>query len=339
MDIESAIFAADGTANMTNVEVFMVTEPSKLKGTIAAVASSNGMVVISLSPNVYTQQVAYPITTNIMIVKVSSLTGRRRLGQRGRLLQTTSTFNDAIIVAAPYSRHFTLSGGATILTDGVKFQGAPGAIYSGGIELDGEGTKGIFHNTIFEGCSFDGSGGALLLTNSATADIQSGSQFIGNQASQQGGGISVGTGSSITLEGAVTFSNNSAPRTSAAAGGGGTIYLAAGAKLTLSAGVVFSNTNQNVDSDITSDGGMIACGNPASPTPLMNCATGCTGSYVVPPDCPICSAGIEFAATKCTNCPKGSYGGTEAELSCQLCSYMSTTVYPPSSLDIADLLL
>lgn len=139
----------------------------------------------------------------------------------------------------------------------MRFQGAPGSPYSGGIELDCAGTKGFFLNTTFERCTVDGNGGALLLTNTATVDVRSGSQFIGNQASQQGGGIFVSDGCSVTLNGTATFSGNLAPRTSSSFGGGGAIFVASGAQISLSEAVSFSNIDQNLDNDITSGGGTV----------------------------------------------------------------------------------
>ena len=88
----------------------------------------------------------------------------------------------------------------------------------------------------------------------------------------------------------------------------------------------------NEEDDITSAGANVSCLNPALTTGVVNC-TGCFGSFVVPSACPLCSP--TSPATVCTTCPKGSYGGTEAELSCQLCPYRYTTIYPPSAMSQA----
>lgn len=95
--------------------------------------------------------------------------------------------------------------------------------------------------------------------------------------------------------------------------------------------VTFSN---EVDDDITSAAGTVTCANSSYTTPLLNCSAGCTGAYIIPSDCKICSA--DSSSGTCSSCPKATYGGTEAAIACRLCPYGFTTVYPPSSTSSAD---
>lgn len=94
--------------------------------------------------------------------------------------------------------------------------------------------------------------------------------------------------------------------------------------------VTFGNAE---DDDITSAAGTVTCANSSYSTALLNCSSGCTGSYAIPSDCKICSAD---SGTTCSTCPKATYGGSEAEIACQLCTYRYTTIYPPSSTSSAD---
>lgn len=88
----------------------------------------------------------------------------------------------------------------------------------------------------------------------------------------------------------------------------------------------------NTNDDITSAGGTVTCANPAYTTGLLSCS-GCSGSYDVPLACSICSPS---SVSSCTVCPKGTYGGAEADIACQLCPVGFTTVYPPSSMSSAE---
>lgn len=113
-DLQDAVAANNISLNLNNTDVYIVTESLKLEETIAAVASTNETVVISLSPNIYPQQTAFVITTNLFIIRTSDPAagaGRRRLGQHGRLLQPTDTYTDATLVAGPNSRHFVMAAG------------------------------------------------------------------------------------------------------------------------------------------------------------------------------------------------------------------------------------
>lgn len=76
---------------------------------------------------------------------------------------------DPIIYATPGNRHIVMSN-ASILTDGVKFAGALGASYSGGIELTQQ-ANGFFYNTTFHRCRSQDSGGALSILSGSQATL------------------------------------------------------------------------------------------------------------------------------------------------------------------------
>lgn len=82
----------------------------------------------------------------------------------------------------------------------------------------------------------------------------------------------------------------------------------------------------NINDDITTVNSTISC---LTSSYSSTCSGGCTGSYNVPTSCPFCSPPTSGSA--CNTCPKGTYGGAEAELPCQLCPFGQTTVFPPSS--------
>lgn len=156
--------------------------------------------------------------------------------------------------------------------------------------------------------------------------------FVSN-AGAQGGAIYAGAGCSVTVNNTVSFTNNSAPRTSSSASGGGAIYLASTASLLLDYDVAFTG---NVNDDVTITGGSVSCLNSLYSTGLVNCTSGCTGSYKIPASCPVCSMS---SGSTCTSCPQRSFGGSSAALVCQHCPYGYTTIYPPSSVSPFDCIL
>jgi hypothetical protein len=89
----------------------------------------------------------------------------------------------------------------------------------------------------------------------------------------------------------------------------------------------------NSDDDITSSGGTVTCQNASWTTGVANCGGGCSGSYVIPPTCILCSP--TSPPLECTTCPQGTYGGPTAELSCELCPSQYTTIYPPPAMDVS----
>lgn len=115
---------------------------------------------------------------------------------------------------------------ASVLTDGVIFSGSLSATYSGGIELTQE-ARGFFFNTTFRRCRWDWSGGALNLRGGSTAELGTGSEFIGNIA-DQGGAIYIGAGCTVQVNSTIHFYNNSANPYS-----GGAFFLESGAQLTM----------------------------------------------------------------------------------------------------------
>jgi len=82
----------------------------------------------------------------------------------------------------------------------------------------------------------------------------------------------------------------------------------------------------NINDDITTVTSTVSCLNSSFSS---SCSGGCTGSYNIPASCPFCSS--PTSGSVCNACPKGTYGGAESELPCQLCPYGQTTVFPPSS--------
>lgn len=190
--------AANSDLNLTQSDVYVVTESGALEGTIGAAAgntnTSTEAIVIALGPNLYPQQGTYTITTNVVIVNdptQGSATGSNRV----RHLQTY--VNNSVIVAPPNTRHFTIVG-AALYTDGVTFVGSSTGASSGGVELDGANGLGIFINSLFQSCRATGNGGGLLLTNGASARLSSGSEMKDNRAAQ-GGAVYADTGSVVTL--------------------------------------------------------------------------------------------------------------------------------------------
>ena len=87
----------------------------------------------------------------------------------------------------------------------------------------------------------------------------------------------------------------------------------------------------NNNDDITTVTSTVSC---LTPSYSSSCSGGCTGSYNIPTSCPFCSS--PTSGSVCNTCPKGTYGGAEAELPCQLCPYGETTVFPPSSTSSSD---
>ena len=314
---------ANTSINLNTSDVYVVEEATKLEDTIGAAAAANNgtvtTVIIALGPGVYPQTTSYTITVNVIIVADPSLKTFRR-----RRLQTTPV--DPVIYAIADSRHYTVAG-ALIATDGVIFQGSLTSYYSGGVQLT-DGAEGIFLNTTFRYCRTVANGGGLQLLNGSTTTIGTGSEFLGNEAAVAGGAIFAETGCSININNTVRFINNTALRTSASGTGGGAIYLD-GATLTLGSNVSFVSDQSD---DITTVAASVTCADPSSVTSLLNCNP-CTGSYDIPTDCQICSP---WSTSSCSTCPKGSYGGSEAEISCQLCAYGYTTWYPPSSMNSTD---
>lgn len=321
--LQNIIAGSNTGVNLTTADVYIVAQSGKLEDTIGATAQSNETVVIALGPNVYPQQGTYVITTNMVLVN-GVATGNRR---RHRFLQ--SYVNNSVILAPPNNRHFTMAN-ATLIADGVTFVGDVTGASSGGVVLSGPSAKGEFFNSLFTRCraGAGNSGGGLLLAGGASATVQNNSLFELNSAAQ-GGAVYAGPGSNLTLGSGVRMANNSAPRTSPTSGGGAGLYLA-GATLVLGSNVTFSGNDAD---DITTATATVTCANPALATGVANC-TGCTGSYAVPATCPLCSPASP--STSCTSCPQGSYGGSEAELSCQLCPYGYTTWFPPSSTSSAN---
>lgn len=76
---------------------------------------------------------------------------------------------DPVIYATSGTRHLVMSN-ASILTDGVKFAGAIGAGFSGGIELTQQ-ASGFFYNTTFQRCRWQGNGGALSILSGSQAQL------------------------------------------------------------------------------------------------------------------------------------------------------------------------
>ena len=328
--LESIAAANNVTLDSNTTEVFIVTEPGKLEDTIGAAAASSNetTVVIVLGPGLYPQTAAYTLTSNVVIlVDNTGGVARRRLGALGPRHLLTETVENAVIYANSNSRHFIMSN-ASLFTDGVLFLGSLTDYYSGGVELRNL-AQGFFYNTTFRDCHNQTNGGGLLLTGGSSALVGLGSAFFSNEAAQ-GRAIYVSAGCAVTVNSAVRFVNNSAPRTSASTGGGGAIYLAdASSSLVLDANVFFEG---NVDNDVTvAAGGRVACANPAYAA-SVNCSTGCTGTYDIPAACPVCSSG---STSTCTACPQGAYGGAGLALPCELCGFGFTTIFPPSSTSVA----
>lgn len=190
--------AANSDLNLTQSDVYVITESGALEGTIGAAAgntnTSTETIVIALGPNLYPQQGTYTITTNVVIVN-DPTQGSATGSSRARHLQTY--VNNSVIVAPPNTRHFTIVG-AGLFTDGVTFMGSSNGVSSGGVELDGANGLGVFANTVFQNCRATGNGGGLLLTNGAWATLSSGSEMRDNRAAQ-GGAVYADTGSVVTL--------------------------------------------------------------------------------------------------------------------------------------------
>ncbi len=184
--------------NVTQSDVYIVTESGAFEGTIGAVAvnsnSSTEAIIIALGPNLYPQQGTYTIITNVVIVS-DPTKGSATASSRARRLQTF--VNNSVIVAPPNMRHFTIVG-AGLFTDGVTFVGASTGSSSGGVELDGASAQGVFINTLFQSCRATGDGGGLLLTNGASLTLSTGSEMKDNQATR-GGAVYADTGSTLTL--------------------------------------------------------------------------------------------------------------------------------------------
>jgi hypothetical protein len=316
-NVIEAAAANNITIDFATTEVFVVQEPGRLEDTIGAAAVTNQTVIIVLAPGLYPQLNSYVLTTNVVILADATL--QQQGGRRG--LQTTLV--DPVIYATAGNRHFVLSN-ATIWTDGIIFQGSPPGSFSGGVELQA-GATGLFVNTTFRSCRNTGNGGGLRLVGGSSCTVGTGSVFVDNTGSQ-GGAIHVGSDCAVRVNNTVSFVDNSAPRTSPTAGGGGAIYLASAASFVLDYDVSFAG---NVDDDVTVAGGAVSCANPLYSSALANCTSGCTGSFVLPASCPVCSAG---SGSICTSCPQGSFGGSGVALVCQLCPYGFTTVFPPSSM-------
>ena len=77
--------------------------------------------------------------------------------------------------------------------------------------------------------------------------------------------------------------------------------------------------------DLTISSSTVACTDPTYNSPMLSCSSGCTGDYLIPLSCPICSPASALLST-CGTCPQGSYGG--GNVSCQLCPIGYSTLYP-----------
>ena len=96
----------------------------------------------------------------------------------------------------------------------------------------------------------------------------------------------------------------------------------------LTRGLLFHN---NSGDDLTTVNSLVTCSDPAYSSPLLDC-NGCTGSYLIPVSCEVCSVG-STALSLCTTCPKGSWGG--GSISCTLCPIGYATI-APSTTSISD---
>lgn len=194
--LQNALAAANITIDFNTTEVFLVEEPTKYEDTLGvAAAAGNQTVVISLAPNtLYPQTQGYVFTSNVVIV-ADGVTGG---GRRQRQLQTvragknvlTVCFEQGcgrpflslcisyissqqasvpIVYALSDARHYTMQN-ATIVTEGVIFEGSPNGAYSGGIELTQQ-AMGYFYTTSFRRCRWQGDGGALRLVGGSTAQL------------------------------------------------------------------------------------------------------------------------------------------------------------------------
>lgn len=318
------------TIDVNTTEVFVVNDPGSLEDTIGAAALMNGTVLIVLAPNLYPQVNSYVLTANLMVLAGSPLQGGRRRLTHASHRELQGTDDETVIYATGSNRHFVMSN-ADIWLNGITLQGASTGPTSGGVELQ-NGAKGLFVSTKFRACRSTGEGGSLRLIGGSSCSVGTGSVFVSN-AGAQGGAIYAGAGCSVTVNNTVSFTNNSAPRTSSSASGGGAIYLASTASLLLDYDVAFTG---NVNDDVTITGGSVSCLNSLYSTGLVNCTSGCTGSYKIPASCPVCSMS---SGSTCTSCPQGSFGGSSAALVCQHCPYGYTTIYPPSSVSPFDCIL
>ena len=313
--------------NINTSRVYIVERAAKLSKVIrTAMLDANQSTVIALASATYAEEETQVITTNIMFVN-AVLAALSSSGPNRRVLQVQPA-NDTVIVAPPESRHFVVVN-ASIVTLGVTFVGASNGSWSGGVVLNGSASVGDFQSTIFTQCRALNEGGAIHLTNGASATLSNGSQFSHNSA-VRGGGV-YANGQSLLVAGPGTsFTNNTASESSSGSGGG-SVYLD-DSTLVLGSNVTFVSGGSTND-DIGAANATVRCQDSQLATGIVNC-TRCSGAYVIPVACPLCSPTSPSA--QCSSCPQGTYGGGEAELACQACPSGYTTLYPPSSTSSAD---
>jgi len=151
--------------NLNTSDIFIVEEPLKLQDTLGRADNSsnlnttdpNSAIVIIISPGVFPVQDSTVVRVPLVLVADNAVSTRRRL----------QTAVNPVIVAVSGRRHFIVDS-TSLTTDGIVFQGAVTAAYSGGVELVGTNPVGKFISTTFRSCSWESNGGAVLLGGSGT---------------------------------------------------------------------------------------------------------------------------------------------------------------------------
>jgi hypothetical protein len=116
--------------------------------------------------------------------------------------------------------------------------------YGGGIFARG-GTKMNFSGVTVAGNQSSARGGGLYAegNNSAVVTSVTGSHFVDNTASSNGGGIAINKNASLVLNGSTVSDNH-------ANGGGGGIYITSNGNLTITGGAISSNFTSGVGGGI-----------------------------------------------------------------------------------------
>ena len=151
------------TVNLNTSDIFIVEEPLKFQDTLGRADNTNNLnttdpdaaIVIVISPGEY----PVPDTT---IVRVPLVLIANNGLSTGRRLQTAVS---SVIVAVSGKRHFIVDS-TSLIVDGIVFQGAVSAAYSGGLELLGMNPAGQFVRTTFRSCHWASNGGAVLMGGS-----------------------------------------------------------------------------------------------------------------------------------------------------------------------------
>jgi hypothetical protein len=315
----AAMLEGDLGLVMDDVDVYLVEDPAVVTS-VLGMASAGATIVLVLSPEAYA--VALTISVGNVVLVGGGADAGRRLASGGP---------PTVLLAPPGKRHLRITGNCTVVTDNVVFQASlpddgssssssdssDSDFVSGGVELDGPNARGVFINTQFQDCRAAGAGGGLLLRNGAAAAVRGGSAFLRNTA-QQGGAVYVGgPGSALTLGPDAMLIDNSAIGGLAGSGGSG-VFVDKG-QFMLGINVTW---NGNAGDDVAAAGADVQCAD-AGYAPSIDCGSDCSGAFLLPSDCPLCSPAS--GARSCSQCPIGSWGGRGAGLGCRHCPLGETT--------------